>query len=96
MQITVTNMSQTIENFRNFYSPSKKRENFSIESACRETINIVAPMMQSIEVKLDVKAPFSFYGNANEFEQVLLNLINNARDILLERELENPKIEICR
>jgi signal transduction histidine kinase len=87
-------MSQTIENFRNFYSPSKKRENFSIESACRETINIVAPMMQSIEVKLDVKAPFSFYGNANEFEQVLLNLINNARDILLERGVENPKIDI--
>ncbi|NPA61558.1 MAG: hypothetical protein GXO06_04685 [Epsilonproteobacteria bacterium] len=87
-------MSQTIENFRNFYNPSKKRENFSIEEACRDTINIVSPMMQSIELLLSVKNGFSFYGNANEFEQVLLNLINNARDILNERKVKNPRIEI--
>ncbi len=48
-------MSQTIENFRNFYNPSKKRENFSIEEACRDTINIVSPMMQSIEASTKCK-----------------------------------------
>jgi len=38
MQISSSQyMSQTIENFRNFYNPSKKRENFSIEEACRDT-----------------------------------------------------------
>jgi len=87
-------MSQTIENFRNFYNPSKRRDNFSIESACRDTINIVAPTLHNIKVTLEVKEDFSVYGSANEFEQVILNLINNARDILVERKIENPKIDI--
>ncbi len=51
-------------------------------------------MMQSIELLLRCQNWFSFYGNANEFEQVLLNLINNARDILNERKVKNPRIEI--
>jgi len=87
-------MSQTIENFRNFYNPSKKRETFSIEKATRETINIVAPTMQNISINLEVKSDFSFYGSANEFEQVLLNLLNNARDILIERKIKDPRIDI--
>jgi signal transduction histidine kinase len=87
-------MSQTIENFRNFYNPSKKRDNFSIESACRDTINIVAPTLHNIKINLDVKEDFCVYGSANEFEQVILNLINNARDILVERKIKNPKIDI--
>jgi signal transduction histidine kinase len=87
-------MSQTIENFRNFYNPSKQKDNFSIEKACRDTINIVAPTMQNIKINLEIKNDFSFYGNANEFEQVLLNLLNNARDILVERKIKNPQIDI--
>jgi signal transduction histidine kinase len=87
-------MSQTIENFRNFYNPSKKRENFDISKACEDTIKIVSPTLQKIDISLDVKENFFFYANSNEFQQVILNLINNARDVLREREIKNPQIKI--
>jgi signal transduction histidine kinase len=87
-------MSQTIENFRNFYNPSKSREEFDIAKACEDTIKIVSPTLQKIDISLDVQGNFSFYANSNEFQQVILNLINNARDILIERKVEKPSIEI--
>ena len=31
---------------------------------------------------------------ANEFEQVILNLINNARDMLVQRDIKEPSIII--
>jgi len=34
------------------------------------------------------------YGNRNEFEQVILNLLNNAKDAFIERKIETPFIEI--
>jgi len=89
-------MSQTIENFRNFYNPSKNRETFGIKDAIEKTLEIVQPTLAptKIELNLEVKEDFSFHANRNEFQQVILNIINNARDVLIEREIPNPHISI--
>ena len=89
-------MSKTIENFRNFYNPSKEKALFKIEEASQNSLNIIKPQLENynIEVELTVKDGFSFYGNNNEFQQVILNLLNNAKDVLIERKVHNPKIEI--
>ncbi len=87
-------MSKTIENFRNFYNPSKEREEFDIAKACEDTIKIVSPTLHNIDIGLDIRENFFFYANSNEFQQVILNIINNARDALVERKIERPRIEI--
>ncbi len=89
-------MSQTIENFRNFYNPSKKREAFDIEKSCATTLQIISPTLQPAKIKIEMKIEknFSFYANSNEFQQVILNIVNNARDVLIERKIENPQITI--
>jgi signal transduction histidine kinase len=87
-------MSKTIENFRNFYNPSKKREEFDISKACEDTIKIVSPTLQNINIIFNVKKNFFYYANSNEFQQVILNIINNARDVLIERNIKTPQIII--
>jgi len=89
-------MSTTIENFRNFYNPSKNKNEFDIGESCRTTLQIVSPTLEPAKIKVDIeiKENFSFYANSNEFQQVILNIVNNAKDILIEREIKNPKIEI--
>ncbi len=82
-------MSKTIEDFRNFYNPSKTKEEFDIKIACQNAIKI-----SSISVELKIKENFTFFGNKNEFEQAILNIINNAKDATKERKIENPKITI--
>lgn len=89
-------MSQTIENFRNFYNPSKNREDFSLEESSNNILKIVIPTLTplKIKIKLIVKEDFRFFANNNEFEQVLLTLINNAKDAFIEKKIKNPLIEI--
>ena len=82
-------MSKTIEDFRNFYNPGKTKEEFDIQIACENAIKI-----SSIKVALQVKENFIFFGNKNEFEQAVLNIINNAKDISIQRKIKNPKITI--
>ena len=77
-------MSKTIDNFSNFYNPSKAKEEFDIKSACENVITIANASVEIKELN-----PFSFYSNKNEFEQVVLNIVNNAKDAK-----EDAKIEI--
>ncbi len=89
-------MSQTIENFSNFYNPSKEKEEFSVEEACNRAVSIAKPALTraAIGLELSTKGDFTLYGNKNEFEQVILNIINNAKDIILQRGVKNGNIEI--
>ena len=89
-------MSDTIDNFRNFYNPSKAKEDFSIQEALANALKIVSHSLKSsnIEVIERFEKDSFVYGNRNEFEQVILNLLNNAKDAFIEREIENPFITI--
>ena len=89
-------MSDTIDGFRDFYNPSKAKEEFSIQEALENALKIVSHSLKSsnIEVIERFEKDSFVYGNRNEFEQVILNLLNNAKDAFIEREIENPFITI--
>jgi len=87
-------MSNTIDDFRNFYKPDKQKENFSILSSCKKAINLVTATLEDakIELILNVKTQREIYGYPTEYSQVILNLISNARDVLVENKIKNPQI----
>jgi len=89
-------MSQTIDNFRDFYLPNKEKELFSLHQASLETLEIMAYQFKQnkIEVIFEVKEDILLESYKNEYKQVLLNLLTNAKDILLQREVLSPKITI--
>ena len=89
-------MSKTIENFRNFYNPSKEKKMFSVEVSCNNVLHLLLGSLNAlkIEILLTIKDDFSLFGNSNEFEQALLNIINNSKDILEERAVINSYIHI--
>ncbi len=89
-------MSKTIDDFRNFYNPSKIKEPFNITQACEEAIKIAMPTLQISHIKITLKDNSScvIVGNLHELSQAILNIINNARDILIERSIKNPSIHI--
>lgn len=89
-------MSNTIDDFRNFYKPDKKKENFSIVDSCKKALNLVSASLKdsSIELILDVQNDKEIFGYPTEYSQVILNLISNAKDILLEKKIEKPLIKL--
>ncbi len=86
-------MSKTIDNFRNFYNPSKTKEEFDIKTSCQNALKI-----SNIKARIEERKPFTFYGNKNEFEQVIVNIVNNAkdakRDVEIEIIIDKPTITI--
>jgi signal transduction histidine kinase len=86
-------MSKTIDDFRNFYNPSKSKEEFDIKKACQNASKIANISLNIIEIEL-----FSFFGNQNEFEQVVLNIINNSKDakedVKIDIVIKKPTITI--
>ncbi len=89
-------MSNTIDDFRNFYKPDKKKENFLISDACTKAQHIVDATLHNLSIDLvfNLKSDKLIFGYPTEYSQVILNIISNAKDILVERKIENPKIEI--
>ncbi len=85
-------MSQTIDDFRNFYAPDKSKELFSLVEATQDVITLLN--LKEIEIKLKVYDEKSIFNYKNEYKQVVLNLLTNAKDILTEQKIVSPKIFI--
>ncbi len=89
-------MSQTISDFQNFFKPQGEKEEFSVEKACKEAYFIIESSLKyhGIELSFDVKEDGKVYGYKNEYSQVILNVLSNAKDILIERGIKQPAINI--
>ncbi len=91
------NMSKTIDDFRNFFRPNKAKENFKINEGIIKAVELIESTFEHNNIKLEkdfVSSEIEFFGFANEFSQVILNLLTNAKDAVLENKIENPLIII--
>lgn len=89
-------MSQTIEDFSSFFKPDKEKEYFDLFDVYRKTIKILRDNLEShnIKVQLYRKRDAVTFGYPNELAQVMMNIVTNARDVMLERKIKNPRLEI--
>jgi len=85
-------MSQTINDFRNFYAPNKVKELFSLAEESQKVLDFIS--FEEIDLELNIVKDIEILNYKNEYKQVLLNLLTNARDVLLERKIDVPKIII--
>ncbi len=94
--IQIQYMSRTLSDFRNFLKPSTKKKLFSISIALNEINEIIGKQVfySNIHMSFNYKnknEELLIYGYENEFKQVLLNLINNAKNKIVEKNLDFTK-----
>jgi two-component system C4-dicarboxylate transport sensor histidine kinase DctB len=91
----IQDMSKTIDDFRNFFTPSYDKTIFRVEDAISDTLNIVSDALKNnyIEISLDIPDDCEIFGYRNEFEQVLLNIVSNSKDAI-KNLIETNKIQI--
>lgn len=89
-------LSSTITTFQNFFQNSTTNILFSVNDEIKRCIAFVQEAMKTndIQVEFIEKIQASLNGNANEFSQVILNIVLNAKDILITREIKNKLIQI--
>lgn len=90
-------MSQTIDDFRNFYKPDKKKSLFYLHDAVTKALNLSSAAFKNcgVEVKTKMNKNISIIGYPTEFAQAVLNIITNAKDVFEERKITNPTLDIC-
>jgi PAS domain S-box-containing protein len=92
---TIQFMSKTIDDFRNFYTIKKIKEHFSVKNAIQETILMQSAQLNHHNIKFSIDGEdFELNSYQSEFKQVILNLVNNAKDAIVEKSIEYGKIKI--
>jgi C4-dicarboxylate-specific signal transduction histidine kinase len=78
----IRHMSRTIDDFRDFFSPEKETAEFTVDRAVHKALELVKDSLAEREIVVEVSCPDSLVvdGYFNEYSQVLLNLLLNARD----------------
>ena len=89
-------MTHTIDDFRNFFKPDRESVPFCICSAIERALELLKPALTRYHIvtELVCDGKPTAVGHENEFSQVVINILNNARDAMLEQGAEWPRITI--
>ena len=91
-----SSMSQTIDDFRNFFKRNKDAKIFSAKEMVTYSIKLVQEYYAKAGIQIYLSGPLEVQvsGYPNEFSQVIMNLLSNAKDALEERNITEKYIEI--
>jgi len=89
-------LSETMDNFLSFYKSEKNAKEFSISKVAQEISLFLDMSFKALGIQIDiiVKDDFSLYGIENEFQQVILNLVNNSKEAFNGQKKADAKIVI--
>ena len=89
-------LSNTIDDFKNFIKGSHSKEVFSISHAIESLVHLIDGSVKShdIKIKLNLDDKIEIKGYENELVQCLMNLYNNAKDVFIERNIEDRSVTI--
>lgn len=89
-------LSKTIDNFRDFIKGDRKKVEFNLTDNINNFLNLVdgSIKINNINIVLDLKENIIINNYPNELLQCIFNIFNNAKDALVEKEIENKYIFI--
>jgi len=89
-------LSQTIDDFRNFFRSDKEKRKFSLTESIKKTLSLTEASFKNhfIDINVNLQENLFITGYSNEFSQAVLNILNNAKDVLIERKIEKPYVKI--
>lgn len=92
----IKNMSNTIDDFRNFFNANKPVENFLVSSCVDDAMIMLKGTLDRNDIKIDVKSQKNVfvYGHQSELTQVFMNILINAKDAFKNSEIKSKKIQI--
>ena len=89
-------LSQTIENFKNFFKEDEAKQHFLLKDSINQDIEIIKEKLDNNKIKLvlDMNEDMSLFGYRNEFQQAILNILENSIDALIKSNISKKLIII--
>ena len=96
IEFYVQNLTNTIDDFRNFYKSDKILLTTTIDQPIKKSLRIIEKDLETnnIELELNLKSKNKISIYENEIVHVIINMIKNAKDKFLENNFQGAKIEI--
>ena len=89
-------MSKTIDDFRDYFKPNKRKEEVHIKNVIDKSIDFLSYLFKlnsiSVKYKNDSNSEIQIY--LNEIVQVFINLAKNSCDAMIERDTQDRQINI--
>ena len=89
-------MSKTIDDFRDYFKPNKKKERVFIKDIIEKSMDFLSYLfkLNSIQIVYHNGSNSSLEIYLNEIVQVFINLAKNSSDAMIEKNIENRVINI--
>ena len=89
-------MSNTIDDFKNFFLPNISQKEFFAQDVISQSKRLLSASLDKygIAVSMEIQNNFTCTGYSNEIVQVLINIINNAKEAFLAHDIKNRHITI--
>jgi len=89
-------LSNTIDDFKNFFKPKKEKELVRYHDIMNSVLKIIELDLQNKDINLNLNIEYKkkLCVFSNELRQVILNLIKNAEDVLVEKDIPQKEINI--
>ncbi|MFT7004672.1 MAG: two-component system C4-dicarboxylate transport sensor histidine kinase DctB [Sulfurimonas sp.] len=94
--VQISFMSDSINDFKNFFSPKKVMGEHNVEDILDQSQRLLQATLDqhAIKLSIDKSEGFIFYGSYNELVQVFLNIINNAKDAFVSNKTKACVIQV--
>ena len=94
----VNYLADNINTFRNFLKDDKKYKNLVLQDEIQTALNISSLMLTDNGIELinniDYKNKIELMLVSGELPEVIINILNNAKDALIENFIENPWVKL--
>lgn len=93
---TIEHMSDTINDFRDFFNPNKDQHLFSLNNVLNKTKTFIKDAFINIDISIPTKtqSDIEIFGYENEFAQVIINILNNSKDAIEKNKISKGFINI--
>jgi signal transduction histidine kinase len=96
IQLQIDHMVNTLDEFRSFFRPSKEQNDFRLVDVVHSALFLAKDdiLKNHILVKVEQEDEIIINGYENEFKHLILNIINNAKDAFIEKDIQQRLVRI--
>jgi signal transduction histidine kinase len=89
-------LANTINDFKSFFKHSEKKEDFKLDFAIEKAHAFIDYSLVQNSINFEYKSNYDItvHTYISKFMQVMLDLFQNSKEILISRSIQNPKITV--
>ena len=94
---TICELEMRKNEIKNLIKPVETQKDFFLDTILMESLEMLEDTFKnnSIEIDYNISKSIELVGFPSEFSQVIFNILQNAKDALLENNIENKKVFVA-